>query len=418
MDIGCRVHFYQGCRLSIVGSIYLKCSSLMGGRLKKKPLLVNTNRGLAENCTKPYGRHLRSLVDKSTLLRLPIVATSFISEVYKMIKPTQAGTVIQFPAKKPSKAKRQPFVIASQADFKAWVLQEPNAAKLLKHILFRWRGASAQVRGEAGPWVAYLLDKWSEWLGMSRDQLKRALPILVTDGLILRQRHRFAGIKNTPFYQPTKLAILYAGKPSDFDHLAKVRAPQRAPQSAPVHAPSDYTSLPLNLESPIKSLKKPSSIEIEKEKIKPHEQKIGKNNKYQPMIAEMADMSEDDITMLEKLKTIKSDKELTSTQKRIALLELLPVVSGAKSLGVEHPSSLHKNWHGWSPELHITRYAVYVEYAENALGKTTAKKKQLKYDDHGIDGYHAPVGVDPEHDALMAQMDIELAASFAALEWD
>lgn len=359
-------------------------------------------------------------MNESTLLRLPSIVTSFISEVYKMINPTQSGTVIQFPAKKSNRAKRQPFVIASQADFKAWVLQEPNAAKLLKHILFRWRGSSAQVRGEAGPWVAYLLNKWSEWLGMSRDQLKRALPVLVTDGLILRQRHRFAGIKNTPFYQPTKLAILYAGKPSDFDHLAKVRAPQSASVHAPVYAPSDYTSFPLSLESPIKALKNPLSTEIEKEKGIAHKKKIGGKKYAQPKAMEAIDTLDYDPVMLAKLKAIKSNKKFTKDQKREALLKLLPEVVGAKSLNVKHPSTMHENWHGWSPEIHMMRYAVYLEYADNALKKMSSKA--VKYGGHGSHAQHLPVGMDAEHEAQMEQLDIELALAMAAIEqaddWD
>ena len=37
--------------------------------------------------------------------------------------------------------------------FKFWRIQKPNAAKLLKEIIFRWRGASAYVRKKPGKWV-------------------------------------------------------------------------------------------------------------------------------------------------------------------------------------------------------------------------------------------------------------------------
>jgi hypothetical protein len=43
------------------------------------------------------------------------------------------------------------FPLRDHADFKAWVLQEPNAARLLKEIIYRWRGSSARVRGNPPP---------------------------------------------------------------------------------------------------------------------------------------------------------------------------------------------------------------------------------------------------------------------------
>jgi hypothetical protein len=47
--------------------------------------------------------------------------------------------------------------------FKFWRIQKPNAAKLLKEIIFRWRGSSAFVHGKPGKWAAWPRECWSEW---------------------------------------------------------------------------------------------------------------------------------------------------------------------------------------------------------------------------------------------------------------
>lgn len=47
------------------------------------------------------------------------------------------------------------YPIHDTSDFKAWKLQNRNAAKLLEVIIFRWRGASAHIRGMPGKWAAF-----------------------------------------------------------------------------------------------------------------------------------------------------------------------------------------------------------------------------------------------------------------------
>ncbi|MBB6194000.1 hypothetical protein FHS51_004266 [Sphingobium wenxiniae] len=90
-------------------------------------------------------------------------------------------------------AKYTPYGIDDLSDFKVWRLQNPNAHKLLKEIIFRWRGSNAKVKGRPGRWTVWPIQQWADWAGLSSDQTERALQCLELEGLILRERHRWAG---------------------------------------------------------------------------------------------------------------------------------------------------------------------------------------------------------------------------------
>jgi len=139
------------------------------------------------------------------------------------------------------------FLIDDAGDFKAWKLQHPNARVLLDVMIFRWRVASARVLGRPGKWAAFDAEQWCAWSKLSYDQYKRALRVLVRDGLVIRERHRFGGLTVLAFIQPTPLALIYQGKEGDFARLGKAAAltiaPIAAPSAAPTGAPTDHTTI-------------------------------------------------------------------------------------------------------------------------------------------------------------------------------
>lgn len=139
------------------------------------------------------------------------------------------------------------FPIDDVGDFKAWKCQHPNARVLLEVMIFRWRVASARVLGRPGKWAAFDAEQWCAWAKLSHDQYKRALRVLVRDGLVIRERHRFGGSTVLAFIQPTPLALTYQGKEGDFARLGKAAAltiaPTAAPSPAPTGAPSDHTTI-------------------------------------------------------------------------------------------------------------------------------------------------------------------------------
>lgn len=130
------------------------------------------------------------------------------------------------------------YPIHDTSDFKAWKLQNQNAAKLLEVIIFSWRRTSAHIRGKPGKWAAFPAEQWCLWSKLSHDKYKRALKTLVQDNLVERERHRFGGLKVHAYIQPTGLALTYQGKETDFARLGKPYAPPPAPTVAPILAPT------------------------------------------------------------------------------------------------------------------------------------------------------------------------------------
>ncbi len=140
---------------------------------------------------------------------------------------------------------KEPYPIEDERDFKGWRLMQPNAAKLLKEIVFRWRASSIRVKGKPGKWAVYPVPSWCEWSGLSSDQYERAARTLKLDGFIRRERHRFEGKTVRTFIQPTELALAYLGRPHEKEAaqiaLAATNQGTSAGASAGTSAGTDYT---------------------------------------------------------------------------------------------------------------------------------------------------------------------------------
>ena len=121
------------------------------------------------------------------------------------------------------------YPIQNLSDYRAWALNYPNAAKLLREVLFQWRGSNMKVRGKPGHWTVYPRDFWCQKTGLSLDQLKRALKVLEIDQLVLRERHRFNGSEVRAYLQPTSRSVDFAGKSGDKERLGTAYQPFNAP---------------------------------------------------------------------------------------------------------------------------------------------------------------------------------------------
>lgn len=262
------------------------------------------------------------------------------------------------------------FPVRDPADFKAWQLQEPNAARLLKEIIFRWRGSSARARGKPGKWAAYPLDNWAEWTGLSRDKVKRALRLLVLDGFILRERHRFAGTEVRPYLQPTAQALEYMGRPQDRQRLEKslaptvapTDAPTVAPTSAPTGAPTDYTSFPSLLHS-----NSPTTLQAPPHTCEEGKGKAGGNADVKKKLKVKSNPKpapEDDLEQqYAAFKAKKAEKTLKH----------FPKLKGPHEAKVKHPANCFPNWTGYSVEVQARLYAKYELYVKNFNDAAKAK---------------------------------------------
>jgi hypothetical protein len=95
------------------------------------------------------------------------------------------------------------WLIEELSDFKAWVLQNPNAHKLLKQIIFKWRADNMPSKKLPGKWSVHTRPEWMSISQLSRGGLDRALKTLKADGLVLSVRHLFKGTGVHVFLQPT-----------------------------------------------------------------------------------------------------------------------------------------------------------------------------------------------------------------------
>ena len=235
-------------------------------------------------------------------------------------------------------SKYTPYGIDDLADFKVWRLQSPNAHKLLKEIIFRWRGSSAKVKGKPGRWAVYPILQWAEWAGLSSDQTERGLRVLSLEGLIQRERHRWAGIEVRAFIQPTKLALQYAGRPADLDRLlngvSKGGAGNGAGSTAGISAGTDYTSLP---STPIKSSKKKETI---------------------LSFGEGKGKAATEVAPPPQTLTPQSPPLPNGSQP-------FPVLKGKHEKAVQHPSLKFPNWPNFSSELKAKIYATYENHVSN-----------------------------------------------------
>ena len=242
----------------------------------------------------------------------------------------------------------------SAGAFKFWRLNNPNAALLLKEILFRWRGASAYVRGKRGTWVVWPRERWCEWTGLSRNQLDRALKELAECKLVERERHKFAGREVRTYLRPTALALKYIGKPQDLqkagltgnDTIAPI-SEQTAKHTAAntckaagekTSEKSDYTSLHYNS-------KKPSTPTTTTGATGPTEQEEGSAG--------------DAFDEFEKIHlAYKAKKQKILDQK-------YPTKKGPHENFVKHPSDLYPNWLSFSDHVKARLYKKYLTYVEN-----------------------------------------------------
>jgi hypothetical protein len=85
------------------------------------------------------------------------------------------------------------YPIEDKSDDKAWALDHPNAHRLLREILFRWRGSNIKKRGWPGHWTVYPLERWKEWSGLSPHQLKRELTAIIHEAPVLARGAMFEG---------------------------------------------------------------------------------------------------------------------------------------------------------------------------------------------------------------------------------
>lgn len=237
-------------------------------------------------------------------------------------------------------AKYTPYGIDDLSDFKVWRLQNPNAHKLLKEIIFKWRGSNAKVKGRPGRWTVWPIQQWAEWTGLSSDQTERALRCLELEGLIRRERHRWAGSTVRAFIQPTKLALQHMGRPGDLERLStitgEVGAGNNAGASAGTGAGTDYTSLPF---SPTKSSKK---------KKKEAEFSCGEGKG--------------------KAATSGSPPPQTLTPQSPPLPSepvVFPILKGKHEKYVKHPSEMYPKWPGFSLAIKIKLQEKYESYVDN-----------------------------------------------------
>lgn len=302
------------------------------------------------------------------------------------------------------------------AVFKFWALQHPNAFKLARTIIFQWRNASAIVPGKAGKWVVYPRNRWAEWSGLSLDQVKRALKCLEDDGLILRERHRFAGSEVRSFLQPTKHAVQYIGRPADMTRLgtpkatpkqvpkypkndlpsAPITAPASAPITAPTGAPTDYTPFP-SLPPPSPKLQEGATTTNggkgkgtqegkSEEKLTDEELDQQEKNAYAAFMVKLEKLVELDpdelayqqskdakeADRLANVRTITKNKKMPKDQKRAKLLALLPKHPLAAA-SLWHPSDKYPLWHTWSAEHLIQQQDKYDEIVANKKSKSGGK---------------------------------------------
>lgn len=269
--------------------------------------------------------------------------------------------------------------IESGPDFKFWALNNPNAFTLLKEILFRWRQSSGQVPGKPGKWTVWPRDRWSEWTPLSRDQVKRELKRLVDHGMILRERHRFAGTEVRAFMQPTEKTLTHLGKPADLARIGKAiattgaptSAPITAPTNAPTNAPTDYTSI-LSIPAladhsslPAKGGGTGKSVNMGKKgkgstgKKKMHNAPAKTSPPLEP------DQQGDDLdACIEKMLTKGFTKTFTE----------FPPLKGPHEEKVKHPVFLYpKEWRNFSPAVQKKLYDKYVGFVANTLGKMKSK---------------------------------------------
>jgi hypothetical protein len=240
------------------------------------------------------------------------------------------------------------LLLDSIGKYKFWRIQKRNAAKLLKEIIFRWRGASAYVLGKPGKWVVWPRERWCEWTGLSRNQLDRALKELVEVRLINRERHKFSGSQVRTFLRPTQLALQYAGKPKDLADA--ITAKSNAKSSAiPTDNAVNETGEKIKEKSLLTSLPSLSN------KTTPTSLQEDATGSEGPGVCGEENQNTDLVTKLhEKAKKQKAFEEANFLE-----------IKGAHEKYVRYPPKMFPNWPLFSPEMKAHLYGKYVQYVDN-----------------------------------------------------
>lgn len=264
--------------------------------------------------------------------------------------------------------------LATVAAFKFWRLNRPNAAKLLKEVVFRWRGASAFIRGKPGKWVVWPRERWAEWTGLSRNQLDRALRELEECGLIERERHRFAGREVRVFLRPTALALNYLEKPTS------AKPQKENSTSQPKHTGT------LAQQTPKHTLEK-ATANTDAGIHERADEKIGEKSDYTSF-----PFSSKETTELISSQNIDASKGSAGNDKDDAKVlqwfekknakidDQYPKIKGYHEKKVRHPSLLHANWYSFSTKVQSELYKKYLLYIDNFK-----KGKQGKHSAHWDD---------------------------------
>jgi hypothetical protein len=118
------------------------------------------------------------------------------------------------------------YPIEDLSDFKALALLYPNANRLLKEIIYRWRACSIRLKKKPhnGKWAVFLRSEWMTFSELSRNQYDRALIVLKRDGLVRAEREKFNGNAPHSYLQPTRLALKYKGRPDDLKRIGETKA--------------------------------------------------------------------------------------------------------------------------------------------------------------------------------------------------
>ena len=160
------------------------------------------------------------------------------------------------------------------------------------------------------------------------------------EGLILRERHRWAGSEVRAYIQPTKLALQYMGRPGDLDRLlmavGKVHTGTTAGTGAGTGAVADYTSFSF------------SSTKSSKKKGEETELPFGEGKGSAA--------------------TSGSPPPQTLTPQSPPLthdMDAFPVLQGKHEKAVQHPSVKFPNWSSFSTNLKSEIYATYESHVAN-----------------------------------------------------
>jgi hypothetical protein len=234
------------------------------------------------------------------------------------------------------------------SEFKWWRLQKKSAYKLLKEIVFRWRGSSGRVAGRSGKWVVYPRETWSFWTGLSRNQTDRALKELVDVGLIERERHRFAGTEVRAYVRPTALAIKYVGKKGDAAYLGSPGEKSAEKKDA---KPSEKTGEKSNEKSDYTSIPSVPPLTI-KPKNTTEEVHVSQTEEGKGKAGETGEEFEEQLLKLNATKKAKDEKSY-------------PELKGHHEKFVKHPSKIFPEWNSYSTKLKSQLYGQYVQYVEN-----------------------------------------------------